>query len=288
MQKKSKRILIIVLAAICVCAAAVGISIKLEHDKYFCQYATAFSFSEVENGENISLVSHRGLATEAPENTLPAYIKAAEKGFEYAETDIRATADGVWVLSHDASLKRMTGFNGKVEQLSAEEVLSHRIIKGANAEEYPDLRTPTFEQFLQTCKAIGIKPVIEIKTKPEEYPSAPFKDILALLEKYDMKNDAIIISFYYDALEIIREYDSKIKLQYLVKELDEQTLTKADKLGSCGIDCEYKALLKSEDMLKIAKGSGIELGAWTVDSPKAAMKIAQAGVDYITTNAAMP
>lgn len=51
------------------------------------------------------LFAHRGLALEAPENTLAAFIAALSAGADYLETDVRASSDGVAVLHHDAVVR---------------------------------------------------------------------------------------------------------------------------------------------------------------------------------------
>ncbi|GMA27482.1 glycerophosphodiester phosphodiesterase family protein [Arenivirga flava] len=51
------------------------------------------------------LLAHRGLAREAPENTLAAFVAALSVGADYLETDARASSDGVAVLHHDAELR---------------------------------------------------------------------------------------------------------------------------------------------------------------------------------------
>jgi len=68
------------------------------------------------------VLAHRGLAVEAPENTLLAFVKALATGVEYLETDVHASADGVAMISHDADLSRLTGRDVKVGQLTAAEL----------------------------------------------------------------------------------------------------------------------------------------------------------------------
>src|SRR5262245_59434685 len=60
------------------------------------------------------VIAHRGVALEAPENTLPAITKAIELGCALAEIDLRYTADGEVVLMHDATLDRTTKGTGRV------------------------------------------------------------------------------------------------------------------------------------------------------------------------------
>lgn len=62
------------------------------------------------------LYAHRGLhdnASDAPENSLRAFERAAEAGFGI-ELDVQLTKDGVPVVFHDLTLERMCGAREKV------------------------------------------------------------------------------------------------------------------------------------------------------------------------------
>lgn len=53
------------------------------------------------------MLAHRGLAVDAPENTMLAFERAVRAGAEYLETDVHVSADGAAVLAHDPTLKRV-------------------------------------------------------------------------------------------------------------------------------------------------------------------------------------
>jgi len=59
--------------------------------------------------------AHRGDVRHAPENTLPAFRSAAEKGAHMIEFDVAATRDGKLVLMHDATVDRTTDGKGRVD-----------------------------------------------------------------------------------------------------------------------------------------------------------------------------
>ena len=61
--------------------------------------------------------AHRGGASEAPENTMPAFEQAVRLGYRYLETDAHLTADGVLVAFHDDRLDRVTDGTGVIAQL---------------------------------------------------------------------------------------------------------------------------------------------------------------------------
>src|SRR5262249_841934 len=62
----------------------------------------------------ILVVGHRGTRVHAPENTIPAFLKAIELGADLLEMDVRETRDGVLVIMHDADVARTTDGSGAV------------------------------------------------------------------------------------------------------------------------------------------------------------------------------
>lgn len=68
------------------------------------------------------MLAHRGLALEAPENTLLAFAKALAVGVTHLETDVHGSADGVAMISHDPDLTRLAGRSVRVGQLTSHEL----------------------------------------------------------------------------------------------------------------------------------------------------------------------
>lgn len=102
-------------------------------------------------------VAHRGLfdvSAGIPENSLPAFERAAQQGFAI-ETDVQMTKDGVLVVFHDDALDRMTGEHGALRDKTFNELRALRLAG-------TDCVIPTFEEFL--AAAGGANLVVEIKT----------------------------------------------------------------------------------------------------------------------------
>jgi glycerophosphoryl diester phosphodiesterase len=68
------------------------------------------------------VLAHRGLAIDAPENTLLAFAKALAVGVTHVETDVHVSADGVAMISHDPDLKRLFGRRATVAHLTSTEL----------------------------------------------------------------------------------------------------------------------------------------------------------------------
>lgn len=74
-------------------------------------------------------IAHRGLHNideGIPENSMKAFEKAVEMGYPI-ELDIHLTRDGRIVVFHDDNLKRMTGVDKKINELTYEELSKLRL-----------------------------------------------------------------------------------------------------------------------------------------------------------------
>ncbi len=78
--------------------------------------------------EDYSLIAHRGLPAEFPENSLAGIQAALEAGAEGVELDIQFTRDGVPVLYHDENMQRLSGVDCSIFDLTIDALQRHRII----------------------------------------------------------------------------------------------------------------------------------------------------------------
>lgn len=116
--------------------------------------------------------AHRGLWDESkPENSMAAFSAAVERGYGI-ETDVRLTKDGVPVLFHDDTLKRVCGDPRRVIDCTYEE-LSELRLSGT------DEKIPTLAQLIEIA---GKKIPLLIELKGEELSSELCDKIAPLLD----------------------------------------------------------------------------------------------------------
>lgn len=108
--------------------------------------------------------AHRGLYKldqSVPENSLPAFRRAAEAGYG-AELDVQMTKDGQVVVFHDDDLKRGCGVDGRICDMTLAEVEKLRLF---GTEE----RIPLFSEVLEIFG--GKQPlIVELKYAPNWKP----------------------------------------------------------------------------------------------------------------------
>lgn len=101
--------------------------------------------------------AHRGGArhpeVEGLENTMAAFRLAVSLGYDYLETDVHVTRDGVLLAFHDSVLDRVTNSTGRVDGLTYDDIREARI---AGSEHVPTL-AELFDEFPQARFNIDIK-----------------------------------------------------------------------------------------------------------------------------------
>ena len=101
--------------------------------------------------------AHRGYHDKPviPENSLPAFRRAIERGFG-AELDVHLLKDGTLAVFHDSDLRRCANVEGEIEDLTLDELKQLRL-------EGTDEQIPTFDEVLALFEH-ATPLIIELKT----------------------------------------------------------------------------------------------------------------------------
>ena len=136
--------------------------------------------------------AHRGLSSEAPENTIASVTKAGYHGCYGVEIDVNATFDGKIVVMHDTTVDRMTNGTGTINDLTSSYIESLIIDSGNCLNEYPTQHVPYLEEILEICNQFNMHPMIELKG---EWNTTTYDNLLYLLRLYNIIDRTTIISF---------------------------------------------------------------------------------------------
>ena len=215
----------------------------------------------------IKSIAHRGFSSTAPENTLPAYILAKEKGFSYVECDIAFTKDGIAVLLHDATIDRTSDGSGNIIDLTYEELLQYDFGSWKGSK-YAGTKIPTFEEFIALCKELGLHPYIEIKNDAT-YTQEQVQSLVNIVEEYGMEDNCTWISFNITYLEYVKNVDDTARLGYVSSKTITQSMINSVKAlqtdkNEVFLDISYNMLNENNVMLAMANGLALE--TWTVDN----------------------
>ena len=160
----------------------------------------------------------------APENTLPAYILAAKKGFKYVETDVAFTSDNKAVLLHDLTINRTSNGTGAINSMTLAQARNYTFdrfnVSGNHTiPGYSTTTIPTFEEFIKLCRNLSLHPYIELKANGN-YTEAQIQSVVDSVEAAGMKGNVTYLSFDSNYLGYVKNYDSKARLGYLRNDED--------------------------------------------------------------------
>ena len=131
-------------------------------------------------------VAHRGLHNEElAENGLPAFNKAIKNGVAF-EFDVHLTKDNELVVCHDSDLKRTTGKEGIIEELTLKELKENYTLKDGS-------KLPTIREVLELNNE-KVPMAIELKVYKNNYRKLAKKVVEELKDIKD-KSKYFLISF---------------------------------------------------------------------------------------------
>ena len=224
--------------------------------------------------KKICMIAHRGYSGVYPENTELAFEQAAAHGSGGAETDIRVTADGVFVTSHDGEARFADGTSLNVSA-SSYAALTAKPLKHNKA--CGDVYLCTFRRYLEIMREYGMICFVELKGP---FTQRQVADVFAMVaEVYDLKK-CIFQSFDFDNLLRARSLFPDLPLMYTYGSGESHY----ERCFDHGISIDADQFVITPQMIKEFHAHGLEVGVWTVNDAENLRRCAGLGVDYIESD----
>jgi glycerophosphoryl diester phosphodiesterase len=239
---------------------AATIAALVGEDFHAASPKAAAPFPLTANARKVEIIGHRGASYDAPENTVTSFKEAWRQGADGAELDVFLTKDGK-LIELDAGRWKDAKFAGE--------------------------RLPTLAEMLATVPA-GKKVYIEVKCGPEAVPE--IDRVIKASGLYAARTP--IISFHAEVIAAMKKARPDVPAYWIVNlkpKKDEKPPTaealiaKAKEIKADGLDLSAHETLDVEFGRKV-KAAGLRLDVWTVNDPKVAKRMIEAGVDGITTD----
>lgn len=206
----------------------------------------------------IQAVAHRGDPYRHRENTLPSLRSAVRAGADAVEMDVRLTADGVPVLLHDPTLKRLWGGRGRLAEVNAD-----RLPAGIPALRAALAATEGARALLDLTEAASVAPVL-----------AAVRDAGARERTYYCGEAAAMLA--------VRDRDPAAEIALTWKTSAAPPPLLLAQLRPRWINTRFG--LVTAGLVGWARGRGLLVAAWTVDTRRVMRRLERLGVDAITTN----
>ena len=231
-----------------------------------------------------TLIAHRGESKDAPENTLPAYRMAVERGFGF-ECDVYLSSDKRVFSFHDSNLKRTTGKDLPCTKASWEETISKLDAGKWKGEQWAGTRPALLEEILELARD-GRQIYVEVKgNDPAIVPY--IRDIFARQTKATPRN-VLFISFGKKICSALKKQMPEYRVYWLVGSsttVDSVLATLKD-LGVDGVDQHFNPKVITAEYIAAIKAAGFEYHSWTIDTLDVARLAFARGAQTVTTNCA--
>ena len=238
-----------------------------------------------------TLIAHRGESVDAPENTLPAYRTAVERGFGF-ECDIYLSKDKRLFTFHDGTLTRTTsGANtNRCTDVDWETTVSKLNVGGWGrwkGSRFDPTRPALLEEVLALARP-GRKIYVEVKGNDPSW--VPYIRETVAREPKATPETVVFITFGDKLCRALKREMPEFKAYFLLGAAKDYSADEVidwiRKTGADGIDICYRSDRHTADFIARVHAAGYSFHVWTVDNPALARKAFAAGVDTLTTNRA--
>jgi glycerophosphoryl diester phosphodiesterase len=223
------------------------------------------------------VIAHAACKGHAPENTLAGIAAALKLGADGIEIDVQASADGIPVLMHDATVDRTTDGSGGVSKLTLAEL--RRLDAGSRQFEgrFRGEKIPTLAEVLELVRGQALL-VMEIKQPQIE------EAILKVVRDLDALADCAVDSFFPEIVAKVRQLEPRLPAALLTGAQDdwEAFFAFALSLNAQGVAVLHSAV--DAALAHRARLRKLALSTWTANEPDDMRRLVEFGVDAITTD----
>ena len=225
--------------------------------------------------EEFKVTAHRGGANMAPENTMSAMEYAASTMVDYAEIDVQETKDDVLVLLHDTSLKRTTGYQADIWDMTYQEVA--QLDAGVRfANRFVGERIPTLDEVIEYSRG---RMGLNIEVKDNGHNRNIVSKVVRCLEEHDFVDQCVLTSMNYSFLQQAKELNPDIRTGYIMT-MTYGSIRDIDAADFFSVKYTYVTAAFVQE----AHSCGKEVHAWTVNYPGDIQRMITYGVDGIITD----
>lgn len=212
----------------------------------------------------LTAVGHRGDPYRVRENTLPSIRSAFARGADAVEIDVRLTRDGVPVLLHDETLRRLWGHDVRLDAVTAPQL--EELTRGG---------VPTLREAVLAAGAGRLM---------LDLPGASYETVRTVVGQ--IRECGARERTYYCAgprtMLAVRAADPGAEIALTWTTLSPPRRVLLDVVVPRWLN--YRFGLVSRELTDALHRDGLLVSAWTADTKRTMRALVRAGVDSVTTN----
>ncbi|MCR4593558.1 MAG: glycerophosphodiester phosphodiesterase [Clostridiales bacterium] len=231
------------------------------------------------------VLAHRGANKRAPQNTVPAFVKAVEFGSDGIETDVHLSKDGEIVICHNYTIDATSDGKGLISDYTCEE-LKKFDFGSYFSPDFKGVTLPTINELLDVVKDMKL---INIEIKPPKTKNDLVKKTIETVHNYGISDSVIISCFDPECIRESKEIDPAIRTGLLYEDDD-----LGKEIMAFGVE-KYCAQLNAnaahpmcelikEDEVKRLHALGMAVNVWTVNDKEDILRLTQWGCDALISD----
>lgn len=236
-------------------------------------------------GLDTKIWAHRGSSHKYIENSLAAFEQAIEDQSDGIELDVQRTKDGKLVVVHDENLKRLTGVNRFVWEMTWDEIqeltLSSKVASSKSSEA-SNTKIPRLEEVLLLMRGTDLAINIELKNSIHFYPGMEAELVQAV------KDNGVEAQVYYSSFnhQSVKRLSNLVGSEFVGLLNSDILYEPWNYLESVGAGAFHPMInsLQVTDLVVKCQERGIKVHTWTADNDAHIYAGFLLGVDAVITN----
>ncbi len=220
--------------------------------------------------QKVEIMAHRGYISKGPENTIEAIQGAIEAKADYAEIDVLETRDGDLAVIHDTNLKRLTGVNAQVYDLTMDELKKLEVKQGSLTG-----RISSLAEVMDMARG-KIKLNIEIKTHGNEQNLVD--TFTRIVRENHFQEECVVQSLDYEIVQQVKAAAPELQVGYIM-------FAGVPDMGRIHADfVVMEEYMVKESVIASARLHHKPVYVWTVNNKESMTRFFSMGVDGIITD----
>lgn len=231
------------------------------------------------------VLAHRGANRIAPQNTLPAFLKAIQLNSDGIETDVHLCKDGELVICHNYTVDATSNGVGSIDEMTFD-TLRKLDFGSYFSDDFKGVTLPTLPELLTLVKNMKL---INIEIKPPQKDNDLVKRVVEEIHKFGIQDNSIVSCFNPECICQVKEIDKNIKtaLLYEDNELGNEIMTfgVAKYCQQLNADAAHPdlSLITHKEVIEL-HNLGIAVNPWTVNLKEDIIKLTNWGCDALITD----
>ncbi|PSR22373.1 MAG: hypothetical protein C7B45_07090 [Sulfobacillus acidophilus] len=219
---------------------------------------------------------HRGVPSEAVENTVASFARARAYALDGVEFDVQFSRDGVPFVFHDDLLTRLAGIEKAAIDLSWSE-LAQLVLRDPDRPHLPAAHLSTLEEVLQTMPA-DLMMNLELKANPG-MTQVQLELVWELLQGYQLTRRTVVSSFYHEFLVKMARIGEAANLAALWVQVPSESALREIMPITPIMHIPWQ--VSRADTVPYLHGLGCEVGVWGITSVEDLQQCYAQAVDAI-------